>query len=262
MHPLRSVTSVEELLSLPYFDILACITSDSLHPGGGAATQVLLDACSIKHSERVLEIGCGPGWTTRALVRAGLNVTVVEQSLLMAQAMLYHCLQENLAAPKLHITSIESFDTKNRSDRLFDVVILECVVGFINDRRAMEKVVQNCLSSNGRIAVLDVHYKAMPSQTKLDDLADLIGYRFVPLTRLDWLSLFPKLQCKTFKSFVLRPAPDNDVERLLNYPEVATWLSAFPLTDRDKLARFLKTLGQAFQNNKNLMEGHIAVYSK
>src|SRR5216684_1954352 len=90
-HPLDSHTSVEGLLGLPYFELLACLCSDSLHPGGLAATQLLLDRCALRHGERVLEIGCGPGATTRALLKAAVDVTVVDASAGMIMANAYYC---------------------------------------------------------------------------------------------------------------------------------------------------------------------------
>ncbi|UQE03524.1 class I SAM-dependent methyltransferase [Bradyrhizobium japonicum] len=261
-NPLSLFRSVDELLALPYFDLLACLTDDSLHPGGGAATQILLDACQIRHSERVLEIGCGPGWTTRALRRVGLNVTVVERSRLMVDAMLYHCRRENVPAPAVYIGPIEEFRPSAQSGTHFDVILLECVVGFVDNMRDMERAIRACLSSDGRVGVLDVHYKSIPPRSQLDALSALLGHRLSPMTRNDWLTCFSKLECRSFESFHLNPSTKSGMSELLRRPEVAAWLSSVSSQDVNRLALHLEKLRGSFEENKRHMEGHIAIFSK
>ena len=260
LHPLARLTSIDELLALPYFEILACLTSESLHPGGGAATQLLLDNCRLRPVDRVLEIGCGPGWTTRALVRAGLDVRVVERSPLMVEAMRYHCGREGLAVPPTIVSGIEAFARSRPFDTNCDVILLECVVGFVADHGQLARAIGACLSNGGRVGVLDLHYTSPPPTFVLDKIERITGHRIRPMNETDWRSLFSPLHCRTLQSFGLPSTAMDSAARIIAESEISRWMPDVSTSELAKLERFLDRAAEAFAENKSYMSGHLTVY--
>lgn len=258
-HPTTGIRSVDELLQLPYFEVLACLTSTSLHPGGGAATQLLLDYCRLYPAARVLEVGCGPGWTTRALLKANVDVTVVERSQRMLDAMLFHCAQEEILFPRYNNVRIEDFVSPTGDENCFNLAILECVIGFVEDKVAMVNTLVRHLAPGGRIGVLDVHYVRDPSASVLEKMKAVTGHAIDPMTKRDWSSLFGNLDCTAFTEFQL-PDTSADNGRLL--VEASDIHKRIPCTSADlkKLERYLDEAGDVFRANKSYMQGHIAVW--
>ena len=257
-HPLASIPSVDTLLTLPYFDILACLSKESLHPGGGVATQVLLDACRLQSTDRVLEIGCGPGWTTRALLRAGISVTVVERSKRMIDAMLYRCAEEGLCPPTWFQSPIERFTTPETL-RPFNVALLECVVGFVADRSQIAPAITETIAPGGCVGVLDVHYTSDPPASVLSNLAIVTGHQITPLVRDDWFKLFPGMRCRTFQNFQLPSTSGDSGQRMVERSGIAQHLSTTQ-SELDRLVGYLDCMRAVFDQNKRYMEGHVAVF--
>jgi SAM-dependent methyltransferase len=259
-HPIEGIDSVDELLRLPYFEILACLGGNSLHPGGGAATQLLLDTCGLHPSARVLEVGCGPGWTTRALLKANISVTVVERSRRMLDAMLFHCANEKLTAPEWVHSSIEDFRGIDGLAGAFDLLILECVIGFVNDKPRLVESLVNQLAPRGRIGVLDVHYVEAPPLSTLASLKAVTGHSISPLMRSDWEGLFGRLTPVTFQEFKLPVTTSDSGARIVAASGISSIFEDTGRAGLDQLARYLDEAGAVFNENKRHLLGHIAVW--
>ena len=106
-----------------------------MHPGGPKLTQLALDLAQVRVGERILEVGCGTGVTTRVLVDAGASVTVVEKSEYMLAAMERGFRQVKASVPQ-HILGDVATCERLKFLR-FDVALCECVIGFINDKQAL-----------------------------------------------------------------------------------------------------------------------------
>jgi SAM-dependent methyltransferase len=265
LHPLGKINSVDGLLGLPYFEILACLEGASLHPGGGAATQLLLDFCKLQPTERVLEVGCGPGWTTRALLKANVSVTVVERSQRMLDAMLFHCANEQLQAPRWANENIEDFQgfdgsAGHKTQGAFDLAILECVIGFVNDKSKMVDSIVKQLAVGGRIGVLDVHYVTPPPIATLEAMKTVTGHTILPMSRSDWECLFGQLKLVEFQAFQLPATSHDSGHRVVSASGIERKLTNASPADLARLERYLDEVAAVFAQNKRYLSGHIAVW--
>ncbi|WP_160118074.1 class I SAM-dependent methyltransferase [Pandoraea pulmonicola] len=258
--PLHGIHSIDALLSLPYFEILACLGGGSLHPGGGAGTQLLLDACALKQSDHVLEVGCGPGWTTRALIKAGVPLATVERSRRMLDAMQFHCGAEGLSPPLWANSSIEAFSGFEGRTGRFDLAILECVIGFVDDKVKMVDAVVDQLVPRGRIGVLDVHYVEPPPESTLNALREVTGHTIIPLKRHDWETLFGRLTRLQFQEFKLPDSSHDSGRRIVAASGIGQRLPGASAEDLRRLEEHLDRVGAVFNENKRYLLGHIAVW--
>lgn len=259
-HPLSEVSSVVQLLELPYFDLLGCIHSDSLHPGGGVATQCLLDLLRISRSDRILEIGCGPGWTTRALVEAGMHVTAVEKSDTMLRAFKYHFDSRALDLPRVYLGSVEELG--HMPDGPFDIVLMECVFGFIQDKGKALAQIRAHLAPGGRIGVLDLHYVTLPTMELQRRLEAEIGCQIEPMTFGDWRDLFSDFKQVEWETFELPHSGKRTRNSLFSRSLLDRECPWFTDSDADKLAARLYRSDLVFLENKSQMRGHLAVWRK
>lgn len=97
---LKKITSIDDLYRLPYFETMSLLGEVSLHSDGIKNTAGLLHEAQVNGKSKILEVGCGTGATTKALLRVGLDVTVVEPSLSSFQTMLNNCFKNSGKLPK------------------------------------------------------------------------------------------------------------------------------------------------------------------
>jgi ubiquinone/menaquinone biosynthesis C-methylase UbiE len=258
-HPLDSHRKVESILALSYFELLACLNNDSLHPGSLAATQLLLDRCNLVHGERVLEIGCGPGATSRALLRAGVDLTVVDRCPAMLMANAFYCSESGLRIPASYTGSCEALGSYGVTG--FDLCIFECVMGFVQNKPLAIKECSAVLTSGGRIGVLDLHYITTPDPELSGALQRIVG-PMPPLFEADWKALFQDLVPKIWEAFEL---PSTVYQSTYEMVSTSYLTKRCPwATDGDirKIVAHLDEANEIFARNKRHMMGHIGVWSK
>lgn len=197
-------------------------------PYGGELSQAI--AC-ISPGSSVLELGCGAGRGTRALIEAGLLVTVVDSS----REMLAHCPTE---ATLVH-SDISSLELSDR----FDAVILP--TGLVNHvdadvREAFVQCAARHLKNSGRFFVQrqDPHWLATAVPSAGGPIGDITvavqsverNGKTVSMTLRYWTDNEVWTQ-----SFVLLQLEEEDLEELLLgaglgriqwLDEKKTWLSA------------------------------------
>lgn len=218
LSPFAGMSTFEEVLRLPYFDFLSCMGEFSLHPGGLKATVALLEAADLRKDERILEIGCGTGHTTRALLAAGLDVSVVEPSERMLRAALRNCALGAGKRPRSHLCGAE--DLTMVSTRSYDVALYECVFGFIPKPRLAIRECARVLSGVGaRVCVIDLHYVAEPPPLARAALKRVFGRELAVLYEEDWRRLFSSFQLCHWQAtdIMTLAAPSADgIRRLLS----------------------------------------------
>jgi SAM-dependent methyltransferase len=189
--PLYGLRSVADLRDLPYFDALACLGELSLHCGGIRNSAELLYMAGASGASSILEIGCGTGATTRAMLRAGYDVVAVDPSRRMVAAMVRNCLMHAGKLPEHYSTGAE--DLSPIDSGRFDIVLLECVFGFVQDKVAAVAEMHRVLKPGGVIAVTDFHYLNEPPADLSQELSRTFGIRQM-LQRGDWERHFSSLQ--------------------------------------------------------------------
>lgn len=258
-HPIDDIESYDSLLSLPYFDFLACISDGPIHPGGSAATKLLIEKSRLLTSESVLEVGCGPGWTTRALLRNQVKVTAIEKSPSMVRACRHHCKVEGLQVPEI----IEGeFDRVLQSlYRKFDLLVFECVIGFLGSDSGLASKVGRLLSQNGRIAILDLHYVTSPPVEVIAELKRVTGCEVHGRTENEWFEFMADYQADVWETFELSRSYNDPVDSIIARPHIARKLGVPNSTEYKSLADRLNTTTSCFDLNKQYMKGHISVWS-
>ncbi|KYF63465.1 class I SAM-dependent methyltransferase [Sorangium cellulosum] len=263
MSPLRGITSFADLLALPYFEFLSCLGGFALHPGGLAATVDLLKIAGLRAQDRVLEIGCGTGHTTRALLSAGLDVSVVEPSQRMLQAALRNCERLTQRRPKHYLCRAE--DLSCLPARSFDVVLYECVFGFISDpKRALRECARVMADSRSRVCVIDMHYVAEPPQRVRRELSDIFGKDIAILYEADWRELFANFASTHWDagelSDVAAPGPDG-IRQILSDAGLLDQLPGSGDERFEQISRRWHEWNRVFNENKRHMRLHRAVWT-
>jgi len=117
-----------------------------LHPGGRAATQLLLKQLESCGSGRILELGAGLGLTTASLLERGWRVTPVEPS-----PILRRILAERLPVDRIFV-SMDELDVAAES---FDAVIGEGVLYSLDLPEVLPKL-RRLIRPGGLLALTDI----------------------------------------------------------------------------------------------------------
>ena len=143
-HPLSQLNTLEDLLTLPYFDFISCLGLFSMHPGGINQTINLFEQSGCAEKEKILEIGCGNGLTTQLLLESNFDVHIVEPCQYLLQTTLNLSLKDCKKTPPFYFTNAENLDGVPK--KYFDKVLMEAVFGFIENKPAAIKQIQSVLN--------------------------------------------------------------------------------------------------------------------
>lgn len=263
LSPLNGISSLSDLLSLSYFDFLACMGEFPIHPRAAQATQEVINAAKVRIGERILEIGCGTGTTTKALIRAGGNVTILEKSSRMIAATLRNCRMSGLPLPKYFLGTAE--DLSCLLNNHYDFVLYQCVLGFVEDKtKALSECNNVLFSERGRIGVVDLHYIEPPPVEILSELENIFSTPIVPLFEEDWKSLFADFELNYWGTYdlpdVFPPTPEQ-IKKLL---EKAKLLEQISFIDEDALIAISKKWAgweHIFCENRKFLRSHVATWN-
>jgi ubiquinone/menaquinone biosynthesis C-methylase UbiE len=126
-------------------------------------------------ADRVLEIGCGPGFFSPAVVR---SLVTGHLTLLDAQAPMLEMAARRLGQQRIaNFASVCGFaDTLPFSDVVFDVVFMITVLGEVGDRAIAMTEAARVLRPGGRFSSTEaLGDPDRVKQTELDELAALAG---------------------------------------------------------------------------------------
>jgi SAM-dependent methyltransferase len=179
-------------MSLAHHEVMGLLGIGDLHPGGAAATRLLLTELEREAPRRILELGAGIGLTTGQMLERGWQVTSVEPS-----PVLRKILSERLPAPRV-VASLDEIDGADVSagarDR-FDAVIGEGVL-YSLDLPSVLRRLRRLLRPGGRLAFADIVLAedadpALVASVHARTQA-IFGFPMVPrelLTRKNWETL-------------------------------------------------------------------------
>lgn len=250
--------SVDDLLALPYFDLLAELGEYSLHPGGLQSTARLLDFAGLRIGDRVLEVGCGTGMTTHALLAAQLSVTVAEPNVRMISAMRNTCLRAIGRLPEVLLTDAETL--AGVDERSFQLVLFEAVFGFIRDRgQALLSARRALRPERGRLAIIDFHYHSVPPVQVREDVAGIVGHPIDVLTFADWEELLVdwRVAHQSVEPLAELARPNGvEVRRSVNRSGRAKRFEEFSVSDFERVAKRLRHFAEVFDTNRRHMNAH------
>lgn len=187
----NNLRTIEDILSLSYFDALSLLHDTTIHCGGIKNTAELLFSANANEYSKIIEIGCGTGATTKALLRAGLDVTVVEPSSKLINSMLLTCKSCNLKVPEYFCSTVENMDMVC-TDK-YHIALLECVFGFVQDKVTALEQINRVLRKNGVIAITDFYYIESPPLEIRKSIQDILNLNQC-LFKEDWYKYFKKFQ--------------------------------------------------------------------
>jgi arsenite methyltransferase len=158
------------------------------HVGGFAATDELLWLCHIEDSREVLNVGCGIGVGVAYIARkfdcrvVGIDISekMISWSRLRAR--------EEKVETKVDFQVANVFYLPFEDDR-FDAVIVESVLGFVEDK---PRAIQECVRvtrPGGYVGLNESLWITDPSPEMISLVKDSIGSDSIP-TKEDWLKLW------------------------------------------------------------------------
>jgi len=260
--PLQGISSLPQLLELPYFDFLACMGEFPLHPGASKTTQEVINAAKVRIGERVLEVGCGTGWTTRALIRSGAQVTVVEKSPRMIAATLRNCRRSGFPMPEYLVGTAD--DLSRLPEESFDFALYECVLGFVKDKHKAISECQGVLKpATSRIGVVDLHYISSPSSEITMRLEETFSAPIVPLSADEWKDVFADFELLYWSTHDLPDVTPPSAEQIKRSLSQSDLLKELPEANDSTFEAFSRKWAEwekLFAENRKLLRCHVGAW--
>lgn len=127
---------------------------DALRPGGLALTARVVESCEMTKGATVVDVGCGLGTTVAYLAECGFAALGIEPSATMIE-------HGRLARPHLDLRR-GAAEALPLTDASADVVLLECVLSLIDDRRRALREAHRVLRTGGRLIMGDMYRRSGP----------------------------------------------------------------------------------------------------
>lgn len=117
----------EQAVSLSGYDYAGYLGIPLFHQGGRIATRNLLKMCGVRSANRVLDVGCGTGYTLRQIVKRSKTVAYgIDTSPLMLETTRRRC-AALIANDRVIVRNGSALEIPY-SNRFFDVVISEATL--------------------------------------------------------------------------------------------------------------------------------------
>ena len=159
-----TIVNINEML--PY-TFLAVLGKRVIHPGGRPTTEEMYRLADFQPGQRVLEVGCGVGSTAIEIARRfNCHVTAIDIDDIMlnyARANVRAAgLDEKVIVQKADVLALPF------SDQAFDRIMIETVLGFVDQAVASREVLRVC-RRGGRV----VDHEFMWERTPPDELLQI-----------------------------------------------------------------------------------------
>jgi ubiquinone/menaquinone biosynthesis C-methylase UbiE len=152
-----------------YFDFQAAVGLTK-HIGGAKATDELIVLCHMAEGQRVLDVGCGVGTTTRYLVgHCGVHAVGVDLRPAMIDRARQYAREEHLSDwIEFHLADAQALPFE---DNTFNAVICESVLAFVPDRPQALREFIRATQPGGYVGFTEAIWSREPSQELEDYMA-------------------------------------------------------------------------------------------
>lgn len=149
-----------------YFNFLAKVGLTK-HYGSLDATMELIELTGIRSGQRVIDLGCGAGATPVNLAKQ-LGTPVIGADLI--EPMLHRCQERAAAFQVLDLTAFLAADARVLPfpDNFFDVVLLESVIVFFEDKVSALREYARVLKPGGYLGFTEMTWLKPPPQAYVD----------------------------------------------------------------------------------------------
>lgn len=158
------------------------------HYGGVYATERLVELCGVKPGQRVLEVGCGTGYTACLLAKKyGVDVVALDVNpkiLVRAKKRI----REKDVGDKVAIIGADAHALPFPAEA-FDVVIVESVLAFCDKKKASSEVFR-VLKPNGLVGGNEATYLKTPPEELVELLSESVGSEIQLLQADGWRAVY------------------------------------------------------------------------
>ena len=188
-----------------YLDVLAKFGVGGAHPGGLNLTKEIFMAENINRASHVLDVGCGTGQTAAYLSSTyGAKVTGIDiNSIMVTKAK--QRMETNHLPVKVIQGSVENIPLP---DHLFDFILSESVLSFVNQPKALKEI-SRLLKSGGRFIAIEQTINKRLTEKDESEIKQFYGFHSLN-TKEDWVAYlnqagFKQISIQEIKSFDSEP---------------------------------------------------------
>ncbi len=170
-----------------YFDVQAEL-GVTKHPAALEATEALIHTCDLKRDSRVLDVGCGVGWTTCYLARkVGCRVVGVDRAPKMIERAGERVRRGSLE-DRVEVRPADARELPF-ADETFDAVISESVTGFVDPKSAAVREYSRVVRLGAWVGLTEMTWLTAEPPRKMVDYVDRAIGGIRPETAEGWRGL-------------------------------------------------------------------------
>lgn len=173
-----------------YTDLIGRAKIENDPPGGISTVQWWLDEAGITAEDRVLDLACSTGFSSRNIAGlTGAKSVGIDISAPSIETAIEFVEESGLSDRcSFELGNAEKLSFENES---FSVVVVGSVFGFISDKQAALRECSRVLLPGGRLCVGSFYFRSIPETSLLDEVEQQIGFRPNPERSYEhWKSFF------------------------------------------------------------------------
>lgn len=174
--------SKEQIERLPYFEIIAYLGAASIHPRGFSATRQMLKMLDMTKDMKILDIGCGTGYTACYIAKTyGCKVVGIDSSVLMVERAKDRANRFSVDCDFRVADAHElPFDGEE-----FDLIIGESITIYLDKPKALSEYLR-VLKKGGKLADMEFTWMKEPDEMLLSRTDDVLDTRTGILDKKGW----------------------------------------------------------------------------
>jgi len=249
---------VEMVESFGYFDLMAFLGRNSMHPGKMEATKILFAGLSIDKNSWVLDVGCGTGASSVfAAKRYGCRALGVDGNERMVAQASKAATSENLA-DRVAFLAVDPHRLPIGSE-VFDAAFSEAALGFMPRKQEVLRELRRVCRPHATLGVLDFVYSQRPTVSELARLNSVVGSFLEPLNGDQWLRLFE--ECGWIATDVVDQPCNVATDAMIeSYSREIPPIDGICERARERIAQRLGNFERLFNANRKLLAVRLAWY--